>query len=231
MVGRSLGELILPLRMRFQRIAQHLRSLPQKRVRETNSHPDTLTWRIFETTFYFADLLFFPDILMFLNRIFKPNTRRLTEREIALARSVFGDAIDYQKVRVDERSHIGCRQYRFAYVGFYVVNAWGQLPDPILIHELTHVWQYQRLGSVYIPRALWAQRTAAGYDYGGTEALSQALSQGKSLTDFNYEQQADIVADYFCLKNGWQPRWCAADKAHLTNFEMLVGQFFQVERK
>jgi hypothetical protein len=163
---------------------------------------------------------------MLLNRAFKPNTRRLTEREIALARSVFGETIDYQKVRVDERSHIGCRQYRFAYVGFHFVNSWGKLSDPILIHELVHVWQYQRLGSVYIPRALWAQRTAEGYDYGGGAALQKAVEQGQTLTDFNYEQQGDIVADYFCLKNGWKPRWCEPEIPYLPIFEVLVEQAF-----
>lgn len=164
---------------------------------------------------------------MLLNRFFKPNTRRLTEREIALARAVFGETIDYQKVRLDEKSFIGCRQFRFAYVGFYVINSWGRLSDPVLIHELVHIWQYQRLGSVYIPRALWAQRTLEGYNYGGVKTLNKAVEQGKSLTDFNYEQQADIVADYFSLKKGWEPRWCAADEAHIPIFQTLVEQAFR----
>ena len=212
--------------MRFQRLVQHF-SFPQKKSDRANqSHPVTTFWRFFETTFFIADLLFFPEFLMLLNRTFKPNTRRLTQREIALARSVFGETIDYQKVRVDERSHIGCRQYRFAYVGFHFVNSWGELSDPHFIHEMVHIWQYQRLGSVYIPRALWAQRTAEGYDYGGIEALQNAAEQGKTLADFNYEQQGDIVADYFCLKNGWKPRWCAANSAYIPIFEALVERAF-----
>ena len=161
---------------------------------------------------------------MLLNRLSKPNTRRLSERETALARSIFGESIDYRKVRFDERSYIGCRQYRFAYVGFCFINSWGPLFDPHFIHEMLHVWQYRCLGSVYIPRALWAQRTPEGYNYGGVDALQQALEQGKSLTDFNFEQQGDIVADYFCLKNGWKPRWCAADKAYLPVFEAITAE-------
>ena len=192
----------------------------------TSSHPATAPWRLLETTFLLADLLFFPEILMLLNRVFKPNTRRLTEREIVLARSVFGKTVDYQKVRVDERSHIGCRQYRFAYVGFHFVNSWGKLSDPHFIHEMVHVWQFQRLGSVYIPRALWAQRTPEGYNYGGISSLKKAAEQGKTLADFNYEQQGDIVADYFCLKNGWKPRWCAANSAYIPIFESLVERTF-----
>ncbi|MBV6439104.1 MAG: hypothetical protein DYG98_11285 [Haliscomenobacteraceae bacterium CHB4] len=206
------------LKIRWQRLIRqrgHIEGV-------TPGHPVNVAWRLLEAAFLLADLLHFPELLMLLNRIAKPNTRGLTPREIALARSVFGEAIDYQKVRLDERSFIGCRQFRFAYVGFNFVNSWGDLSDPHFIHEMVHVWQYQRLGSVYIPRALWAQRTAEGYDYGGIAALQQAVEQGKSLADFNYEQQGDIAADYFCLKNGWKPRWCAANKAYLPVFEALI---------
>ena len=199
---------------------------PMLTIPVTQSHPATLSWRVLESFFRLADWLLFPEFLMLLNRIFKPNTRRFTKREIALARSVFGETIDYQKVRLDEKSFIGCRQFRFAYVGFYFINSWGKLSDPVLIHELVHVWQYQRLGSVYIPRALWAQQTPEGYNYGGISALKKATEQGKALTDFNYEQQGDIVADYFALKNGWKPRWCEADKSHLPVFEAILGKFF-----
>lgn len=193
---------------------------PSDRV--TSSHPVTTSWRLIESLFRIADLLFLPQLLMLLNRLFKPNTRRLTEREMALARSIFGETIDYQKVRLDERSYIGCKHYRFAYVGFHFINCWGALSDPIFIHEMVHVWQYRRFGSVYIPRALWAQRTPEGYNYGGIAALQKAVEQDKSLTDFNYEQQGDIVADYFCLKNGWKPRWCAVEGAYLPVFEAVI---------
>jgi hypothetical protein len=81
------------------------------------------------------------------------------------------------------------------------------MDDALLIHELVHVWQYQRLGFRYIPQALRAQASGAGYDYGGTEALYRARREGKTLFDFNLEQQADIIADYFRLLQGRPPRW------------------------
>jgi hypothetical protein len=187
-------------------------------------YPATLPWKLLEGGFRLAGLLFIPEFLMLLNRMFKHGTRRLTAREIALARSVFGDAIDYRKVRVDERSHIGCRQYHFAYVGFNVINCWGNLSDAHFIHEMVHIWQYQHLGAVYIPRALWAQRTVEGYDYGGVEHLRRAVEEGRGFLDFNYEQQGDIVADYFCLKNGLKPRWCPANPAFLPVFETILKE-------
>lgn len=177
---------------------------------------------MFERLFLLVDCLFFPEILTALNLFFKRNTRRLTAREIALARSIFGEHVDYQKIRIDERSHIGCRQRHFAYVGFNVVNCWGKLSDAHFIHEIIHVWQYQKHGSVYIPRALWAQRTPAGYNYGGAEALQKAAEEGRGLDAFNYEQQGDIVADYFCLLNGLRPRWCAPDSAYIHIFKGII---------
>lgn len=169
-----------------------------------------------------ADCLLFPEILTALNRFFKPETRRLTAREVALARSVFGENVDYQKILLDDCSHIGCRQRHFAYVGFNVINCWGKLSDAHFIHEIIHVWQYQKHGSVYIPRALWAQRTPAGYNYGGVKALQKAIEQGRGLDAFNYEQQGDIVADYFCLMNGLKPRWCEPDPIYIPIFKYIT---------
>ncbi|MCB9354917.1 MAG: hypothetical protein H6575_10170 [Lewinellaceae bacterium] len=206
------------IRQRWRRLAAVFR---KKEGREI-PFPAHAGWRMLEASFLFADLLAVPDLLMLLNRIFKPNTRRLSDREIAMAREIYGDAIDWRPVRVDERAHIGCRQYKFAYVGFQVINCWGPLSDAHLIHELVHVWQFQKLGSVYIPRALWAQRSPEAYNYGGIRALEKAMADGRGLSDFNYEQQGDIVADYFCLKNGLRPRWCAYDATYLPVFQAII---------
>jgi hypothetical protein len=88
-----------------------------------------------------------------------------------------------------------------------------------LVHELGHVWQYEHVGSQYIGEALHAQATA-GYVYGvddsysnnanGT-ALATARAAGKTLADFNREQQASIAQHYYLrLTSGlgtadWQP--------------------------
>ena len=70
-----------------------------------------------------------------------------------------------------------------------------------MMHELTHVWQYQTTGWTYAPRALAAQ-IFEGYSYtpdGKTpdEALNDARAAGKTLYSFNKEQQGDIISDYF----------------------------------
>ena len=77
----------------------------------------------------------------------------------------------------------------------------------LLVHELVHVWQFQHFGAVYIPRALKAQFTKEGYNYGGVEGLASAFRKGKSIQDFNYEQQAEIISDYYSIREGGLPRW------------------------
>lgn len=185
-------------------------------------YPQHGFWLLLERFLLFADALFLPEFLTLLNRLFKWNTRRLTANEQAALQIIFGETIDFQKIRIDERSHLGCRQRRFAYVSFNLINSWGRLSGPHFIHELVHVWQFQRFGSTYIPRALWAQRTTHGYNYGGFEAVKKTAEEGKGMEAFNFEQQGDIVADYFCLKQGLTPRWCACNPIYLPYFERVV---------
>jgi hypothetical protein len=74
-----------------------------------------------------------------------------------------------------------------------------------LIHEVTHQWQFQRLGWRYLTSALWTQLTLGqkGYHY--------ELQAGRPLAGYNMEQQADIARDYYtALKRGqdisaWAP--------------------------
>ena len=154
--------------------------------------------------FYFIlmllDCLGLSEIYETVCDFFKFNSRSLHGWEKDLAKEVFGNKINYARVRLDEYAFFGPRQYRFCYVSFFHINSWGAMQNSLLLHELTHVWQYQKLGIVYIPKALQAQRTSIGYDYGGAEALKQAMRNKKRLDSFNLEQQAEIVADYYRVK-------------------------------
>jgi hypothetical protein len=82
-----------------------------------------------------------------------------------------------------------------------------------LIHELTHAWQYQRLGWRYLSMALDVQFRKGGgiYDFGGESGLVESYSAGRRLADYNLEQQGDIARTYYdSLVRGrnviaWQP--------------------------
>ncbi len=174
--------------------------------------------------FYGVDCIGMSEIYEIVIDLGKPGTRALTNREIALAKPIFGDAINYERVRIDERAWLGPKQQRFCYVSFNVINSWGKMPDNILIHELVHVWQYQNLGAIYIPKAMQAQFSKVGYNYGGLEKLEKTLREGKTFLDFNFEQQGDIVSDYFLLKIGRKPQWGNADICDLPVYEYFVDQ-------
>jgi hypothetical protein len=126
----------------------------------------------------------------------KVNTRALTDDELRDAGAVFGSAVNLRLVRVDRRALVGPRFSRRDYTSFHTVNSWGD----VLIHELTHVWQYERAGAVYMPQALFAQRWGAGYRYGGCDGLCAARDDGSGFHGFNREQQAQIVQDFFRMR-------------------------------
>lgn len=132
-----------------------------------------------------------------------PRTRPLHPGEYNLLYPIFGDSVPYHLIRIDERALVGPSWGNFCYVNFHTINSWGPMSPPTLVHEVVHVWQYTHRGAAYIPRALYAQRTPEGYNYGGLGPLERATQ----LEDFNYEQQADIIEDAFRLANGYEAQW------------------------
>jgi len=141
------------------------------------------------------DLTPIPLVIETFLDIFKWNTRGMTASEKKIASFVFQKKINYSLVGLDDNSFPVKKGKAQAYVTLHTVNFFQSLPDHILIHELTHIWQYRKHGSIYITEALYAQRWGGGYDYGGTDAL--AKNKDKGLMAFNFEQQAEIVEDGF----------------------------------
>lgn len=156
----------------------------------------------------------------------KFNTRPLTKWEKNLGREIFGNTINYDRVRLDEYALAGPRQFQLCYVSFYTINSWGAMQNSLFLHELTHVWQYENLGATYIPRALSAQYSKIGYNYGGVSVLKKRMEEGVSIHTFNLEQQADIVSDYYRLREGYAARWdnCASFQ-DLPIYEYFIKQF------
>jgi len=134
---------------------------------------------------------------------FFPNTRPLTAAEYRLLEPIFGNSVPYDLIRIDERAYAGPSWANFYYVSFHTINGWRPMNAPTLVHEVVHIWQYTHRGAAYIPRALYAQTTKMGYNYGGLEPLRLS----RELEAFNYEQQADIIEDAFRLANGYQAQW------------------------
>jgi hypothetical protein len=155
-----------------------------------------------------VDLAGLPEVAETAADIIKFNTRTLTDQQIQVAKSVFGDSINYDLVRIDEsaRSVVAAREIDGAndnrpFTTFHTINTWGPLDnESTLIHELTHVWQYEQDGAIYITEALQAQHSDVGYGYGGVDGLEKQLANGGSLTSFNREQQGNVLEEYYEMR-------------------------------
>lgn len=137
--------------------------------------------------------------------------RPLSPDEQALAARVLGPgAIRFDQVRIAQGGLLRQafqRNSNRAFATWHTIN----MPEgkerhlPLLIHELTHVFQYERVGSVYIGQGLLAQRRLgrSAYHYGGPAGLAIARAAGKRFRDYNREQQGQIAQDYCdCLLKG-----------------------------
>jgi len=188
-----------------------IRDLP-RRVRRLPAALDegSITAQTGALAAYLWDLAGGPELFSVLWR-FVTHTSALTQEELERAASVLGEeAIRFRDVRVAEGGLLNLifsRNGGRGFTTYHTVNlprAGGRNRSQIdlLVHELVHVLQHERLGSVYIPQCLHAQRNE-GYDYGGAESLRAARDQGKRLCDFNREQQAQIAEDYYnCRQSG-----------------------------
>lgn len=163
--------------------------------------PESKREWFYDLFFYTIDLIFLPFWYESIFTILKKSVRPLTEEEIKEAKQIFGSSIDYDLVRVDIKPHVGLGKNVVAYVTFFLINYKRKISMPIMMHELVHVWQYKQFGSVYIAKALKAQVSREGYDYGGMENLYHQMLRGKTLTSFNFEQQAEIIEDYYRIRN------------------------------
>lgn len=127
--------------------------------------------------------------------------RPLTQRETALSQSMFGDAIDYARVRVHNRKYwwFQPRRITMAPNGHLWFHPKSDLfcadfCDSSLsiqghfMHEMTHVWQHQ--SGICLPLR---RHPFCRYDY--------TLKPGWKLQQYGIEQQAEIVKHTFLLRN------------------------------
>lgn len=129
-------------------------------------------------------------------------SRPLTPGEIALARSVFGDAIDYDPVRIQRRKWFPFqpRNVVMAPSGHIHFHPKGDLwcedfahqplhRQGLFIHEMVHVWQHQK--GIWLPLA---RHPFCRYHY--------SFKPGWPLKRYGLEQQAEIVRHAFLLREG-----------------------------
>ncbi|MEZ0260830.1 MAG: hypothetical protein ACAH80_07460 [Alphaproteobacteria bacterium] len=177
-------------------------------------------------------------------------SRGLTPGERALARSVFGNSVNYDDVRIvngkeglgwDVANVLGSvfgaknTQTRPQVVGNTIYYPKDQYSDDFstsggdhtFIHEMAHVWQRQN------NMVATAARTARDVVTSGLkydETYSYQLQAGRDLGNYNLEQQADIIADFYSWRKAQQdPKREAslAEDPDGSNYVEKVSKFLQ----
>lgn len=126
--------------------------------------------------------------------------RRLTADEIELLKSVYGNEIDYTKVRIRDRHWTTA----VPGVGAFVIGNSIQIGDKyidnktILIHEAAHVWQFQGdWGWKYFFNALFDHLRSR---FGGGDPYDYSVVLGKlPFAKWNAEQQAQWIGEHACM--------------------------------
>jgi hypothetical protein len=156
-----------------------------------------------------------------------PDERPLTAGEVTLARSMFGDAIDYARVRIARRKWAffqpretvmaPCGTIHFHPAGTRYRDDFATAPlaeQGLFIHEMTHVWQSQTRGRWYLP-LMRHPFCRYGYDW----------EPDRPFDRYGIEQQAEIVRHAFVMGRGMR----LLDKPPLADYETVLP--FTAERR
>jgi len=148
----------------------------------------------------------------------KVKSRPLTAGEVEMARLVFKDSIDYSAVRVHNEEYLpfGLQPNNTAmtpngsmyfnpdnYVQDFSILTKDPGAQMWFIHEMVHVWQHQ-LGYSVFWKGFWISVTGGylgkrAYKIDPTDS-ENSPDKHKIFSDFNLEQQAKIIEQYYGAK-------------------------------
>lgn len=130
--------------------------------------------------------------------------RALTDGEVAMARSLFGDSVDYGAVKLVRRKWWpfqprGIVMAPCGHIHFHPADpkwredfsAAGLELQGLFMHEMTHVWQAQRSGRWFLPLM---RHPFCRYAY--------SFRPGRPYLRYGLEQQAELVRHAFLQRRG-----------------------------
>jgi len=127
--------------------------------------------------------------------------RKLHNNELNILKSLYFNEVDYGKVIITNKHFFSklLRGYSGIVFDNTIVFTEKSYKDDfskttsdmaLLVHEMCHVWQYQNLNYRWYKAGLeHVKYRKATYLYN--------ISDYKKLTDFRFEQQGEILANYF----------------------------------
>lgn len=172
----------------------------------------------------------------------KPVRRNMTSGELKMAKSVFGDAINFgekgegvgiyngkwRPFQGDNRAMAPNGNIYFpgnAYKKDFSDLTLKNLSDAnrrTFIHEMTHVWRYQH------GKAVKSRGFALGVLSMIGDPYIYKLDTSKDLSDYGLEQQAAIVGDYYAVRENLNVRLDATNikRPSLQDYEAVIGDNF-----
>lgn len=155
--------------------------------------------------------------------------RGLTPGEIALLTPIFGNAIDYARVKIYGKKWAffqgdnvamspNGKVYFPSNSGYYRADfsRASASMQALFVHEMTHVWQHQQGVNVKWKGFLL-------HVLSGSNPYEYSLDTGRPLSSYNIEQQASIVEDLFVLRKFPQYAADAGITGSRADYEKVVG--------
>lgn len=140
----------------------------------------------------------------------KPNipygqSRGLTPGEIELAKSVYGNSVDYSKVRINHKHYMLGQPNETAmspdgnmyYPTEIYKNDFSKDSRQLFIHEMAHIWQKQNNITDPVMEGISLFFGNLG-NYNAS--YSHTVDPRKDLLDYNMEQQGRLIESYFEYK-------------------------------
>lgn len=163
-----------------------------------------------------------------------PACRQLNAAEIAMAKDLYGDAVDYHRVKIFDRPYMGFMgKGRWMSPNGSIYNSVPEDQGPdytasewkkrSLMHELAHVWQVQR--GVDVRHEAVVAYVQNGFDYHA--AYRYTLDDYRWFLNYNLEQQADMLEDYDALRRNFRAAIEGRDMDHPKRY----GQQFTAYAK
>jgi hypothetical protein len=115
--------------------------------------------------------------------------RSLKPEEKRLLLSIFGNSINMEPVQIVSTS-VGAAGRPYTLGNTIRVPDGTTFDAETLVHEMTHVWQYQTRGTAYISDSVVHQ-------LGPGDAYATNVVPGQSFYDYTAEQEATIVQRYY----------------------------------
>lgn len=137
--------------------------------------------------------------------------RELTGGEMSFLKSIYDDTLEYNEIKVFPRKFFPSPlQNNITAMSpngnIYFPKEWyfddfskeSVYKKAWLVHEACHAWQYKKRGQFFAWEGAYLILKNYFFDF---DQYKYEIEYNKKLTDYNMEQQCDILKDYFLYLN------------------------------